>query len=116
MAILINKQTNEVILERVTVAKSPLSRLKGLMGQKTLPVNTGLMLTPCNSIHCFFMRFAIDAAFVDKEGKVLKIITNMRPGMISPIVRRSSYVVESNPFVLGKKLREGDTVKLLELY
>lgn len=116
MAILINKHTNEVILEQVTVAKSPYQRLMGLMGKKSLPDREGLLLTPCNSIHCFFMRFAIDVAFVDEDGKVLKIIPNMKPGRISPIVRHAKMVVESNPNTLGKKLRVGDTIKLLEMY
>lgn len=116
MAILINKQTNEVILERVTIAQSPLSRFKGLMGKKNLPENAGLLLKPCNSIHCFFMRFPIDVAFLDKEDRVLKVISNLRPGRISPIVWKAAYVVESNPHILERKLRVGDTVKLLELY
>ena len=29
-------------------------------------------IVPCNSIHTFFMAFAIDVIFVDREGFVLK--------------------------------------------
>lgn len=63
----------------VRVADTFWTRLVGLMMQKPLPPATGLLITPCNSIHMCFMRFAIDAIYLDKQGKVLKIIRNLRP-------------------------------------
>lgn len=116
MAILINKENNEVILNNVTIAASAWQRFIGLMGRPSLPKGDGLLLRPCNSIHCFFMKFPIDVAFVDKNHRVLKIVTAMKPGRISPIVWKSAYVVESNQHTLEQKLQVGDTVKLLELY
>lgn len=39
------------------------------------------MLAPCNSIHMLFMRFAIDAVFLDKEYRIKKIAAKIRPWM-----------------------------------
>ncbi|XOQ26203.1 MAG: DUF192 domain-containing protein [Mitsuokella multacida] len=64
---------------KIKVADSFLTRFVGLMLQKPLPPATGLLITPCNSIHMCFMRFAIDAVYLDKEGKILKIARNLRP-------------------------------------
>ncbi|MFV0636625.1 DUF192 domain-containing protein [Mitsuokella sp. WILCCON 0060] len=63
----------------VRVADTFWTRLVGLMLQKPLPPATGLLITPCNSIHMCFMRFAIDAIFLDRQGKILKIVRNLRP-------------------------------------
>ena len=116
MAILVNKKNNQVILNNVRIADSSWQRFVGLMGKPFLPKGDGLLLRPCNSIHCFFMKFPIDVAFVDKDDRVLRIITAMKPGHISPIVWKSAYVIESNQNTLEQNLRVGDTVKLLQLY
>jgi uncharacterized membrane protein (UPF0127 family) len=54
-------------------------RFCGLMFRKQLPKGQGLLLTPCNGVHMCFMRFAIDAIFIDKDYRVLKIASNLRP-------------------------------------
>jgi hypothetical protein len=38
-----------------------------------------LLITRCNCIHTFFMRFAIDATFMDRTGRVVKVVRNVRP-------------------------------------
>ncbi|RMH38557.1 MAG: DUF192 domain-containing protein, partial [Gammaproteobacteria bacterium] len=37
------------------VADSFWSRTKGLIGVKRLDAGDGLLIEPCNSVHCFFM-------------------------------------------------------------
>ena len=54
-------------------------RFRGLMLSSTLPPATALLIAPCNSIHMCFMRFAIDAVYLDKQGKILKITRHLRP-------------------------------------
>lgn len=67
------------VCERIEVANSMLSRMKGLLGRSSLEGGEGLLIYPCNSIHMFFMRFAIDAIFLSKDYKVLKIYKNLKP-------------------------------------
>ena len=63
----------------VEVANSFFSRLRGLMFRQKLEIGHGLLITPCNSVHMMFMRFAIDVIYLDKDYKILKIVRNLRP-------------------------------------
>jgi len=64
------------------VAASFWSRLKGLIGRSGLPPGKGLLIPRCNAIHTCFMRFPIDAMFLDRHDKVVKTIRNIRPGRL----------------------------------
>jgi uncharacterized protein len=68
-----------LVCERCQVADGPLSRMRGLLGRPRLEPDTGLLLEPCNSIHTFFMRFPIDAVFLDAERRVLRVRSRMGP-------------------------------------
>jgi len=63
------------------VADGFFSRFLGLMGKKALPERQGLLLSPCNCIHMMFMRFPIDAVFLDQEYRIIKIIPHLVPGL-----------------------------------
>lgn len=54
-------------------------RFCGLMLRRQLPAGHGLLIAPCSSIHMCFMRFAIDAVWVDKDMRILKISRHVRP-------------------------------------
>jgi uncharacterized protein len=69
----------QVVCERCSVADNSLTRLRGLLGRRSLEPGEGLLLRPAGSIHMFFMRFPIDAVFLSREGEVLKVSANVRP-------------------------------------
>ena len=64
---------------RAEVARTPWARIKGLIGRRGLPPGRGLLILRCNAIHTFFMRFAIDAVFYDRQDRVVKTVRNVRP-------------------------------------
>ena len=64
---------------RAEVARTLWQRLKGLMGRERLPPGEGMLILKCNAIHTCFMRFAIDATFLDKNDQVVKVVRNIRP-------------------------------------
>jgi hypothetical protein len=39
----------------------------------------GLLILKCNCIHTWFMRFPIDATFLDQDDKVVKVVRNIKP-------------------------------------
>lgn len=61
------------------VAESVLERMRGLIGRDGLESGRGMLITKCNCIHTFFMRFPIDATFLDRQGNVVKTVRNIRP-------------------------------------
>jgi uncharacterized protein len=64
---------------RCLLAETPPTRLKGLLGRKGLEQGEGLLLRPAASIHTFFMRFPIDAVWVDRDLNVLKVSPDLGP-------------------------------------
>lgn len=78
-------QTKTFIIESsnttltVHLATTFWQRFCGLMLRRPLPPATALLIAPCNSIHMCFMRFAIDAVYLDKQGRILKIARHLRP-------------------------------------
>jgi uncharacterized protein len=67
------------LCESCDVADGPVSRLKGLLGRRDLLSGEGLLLRPAPAIHTFFMRFPIDAIFLDRELRVLRVAPELRP-------------------------------------
>lgn len=64
---------------RVEMADSWRGRLLGWMGRCPPPADCGLLLSPCNSIHMCFMRFAIDAVYLSAAGCVIKVAEELPP-------------------------------------
>jgi uncharacterized membrane protein (UPF0127 family) len=75
----VRKVDGGVVCERCLVAETPWLRTKGLLGRSDLPADEGILLRPASSIHMFFMRFPIDAVFLDRELTVLKVAADLAP-------------------------------------
>jgi uncharacterized membrane protein (UPF0127 family) len=76
---LVREGDGAVLAESVELAFSFKDRLLGLMGRAGHPPGSALLLQPCASIHMMFVRFPIDAIFLDRDLKVLKVASSVRP-------------------------------------
>ena len=76
------------------VANTLLSRMTGLLGRGALKKGEALILRPCSQIHTFFMRFPIDALFVNKKNEVIAAVCNLKPWRITRIYFTASFTVE----------------------
>jgi uncharacterized protein len=72
-------ENGTVVCESCTVARTPLARMRGLLGRSGLSTGEGLLLQPAGSVHTFFMRFPIDVVFLDADRRVLRVAPNVRP-------------------------------------
>lgn len=72
-------EDGRVICARCRLAASALARGRGLLGRRTLPVGEGLLLRPASSVHTWFMRFPIDAVFLDRALVVVRIADELGP-------------------------------------
>ena len=75
----LNVTRDTVIGERVRVAKSALDRSVGLLRTPEVLPGEGLWIERSPSIHMFFMRYAIDAVFVDGDLRVKRIAAHLKP-------------------------------------
>lgn len=89
-----NLTKGSTVARRLSLADTFGKRLRGLMGRAELPQGEGLLITPCNSIHTFFMRFPIDVLFIDEHRCVVHLIPALKPYRLSPLVRAARSVVE----------------------
>ena len=69
----------EVLGFKAKVARTFRERARGLIGTKSLAPDEGLLIKKCNAIHTCFMAFPIDAYFLDRDGRVVKVVRNIRP-------------------------------------
>ena len=93
-ALRLTREDGTEVATHVTIAGSVWSRFVGLMGRRELPAGHGLCIRPCSSIHMFFMRFPLDAVFVDADGRVLRIYAGIRPWRATWFVRGAKACLE----------------------
>jgi uncharacterized membrane protein (UPF0127 family) len=72
-------EDGSVVCEHCVYARSMWPRMRGLLGRKELPPGEGVLLEPASSIHMFFMRFPIDAVFLDRQRRVKRVVERLRP-------------------------------------
>ena len=107
-----------LIAGHVRLATSFWARFRGLMGTPRLATDEGLFL-PVNSIHMLFMRFPIDALFVDEpdaagDRRIVAIRADVPAwrGLVMP-VRGATGVLELAAGTGARSaLRAGDVVRL----
>jgi hypothetical protein len=82
-----------LVVARCHVADRPLARLVGLLGTPDLADDEGLWLEPCSSVHTWGMRIPITCAFLDADGRVLRVVDPL-PAWRHAAVRGARAVVE----------------------
>jgi len=103
-----------VVCERCGVADSMLARMRGLLGRSELPAGEGLLIRTW-SIHMFFMRFAIDAVFLDRDLVVRKVVSDLKPWRVA-FGRGSKSVLELPAGEAARRgVRSGDHLELADV-
>ena len=85
------RDAGEPVCERCQLADKPWTRLRGLMGRASLQRDEGLLIRPANAIHTYFMRFPIDAVFLDRNLVVVRVVPELHPRRVA--VRRGAKAV-----------------------
>jgi hypothetical protein len=74
LKVLVRNQTRDTVLgDAVDVANTSATRRTGLLKHERLEPGQGLWISPCEAVHTFFMKFAIDLVYIDKQRKVRKV-------------------------------------------
>lgn len=87
-----NETRQTVVASAADVADSSAKRRVGLLKHDRLEPGTGLWITPCESVHTFFMKFAIDLVYLDKKNKVRKVRHAVPPWRLSACLAAHSIL------------------------
>ena len=106
-----NRARGTVLANRLEVAGSGAKRTKGLLGRDGLDVGGGLWIVPCESVHTFFMRFAIDLVYLDRKNKVKKVRSAVGPWRVSACLTAHSVLELPAGTIRDTLTRTGDTLE-----
>ena len=87
-----NATRGTVLATRLETADTAAARNKGLLGRERLLPGEGLWIVPCESVHTFFMRFAIDLVYLDRHLRVKKVRHNVGAWRISACLTAQSVL------------------------
>jgi uncharacterized membrane protein (UPF0127 family) len=105
--------TNEIACNLI-VAENIFSRIKGLLGKKSMPIGEALLLKPCKGIHTFGMKFPIDVIFLDKRNRVMAVVEDLKPNRMTSLLFNAASVLEVPAGVINtSSTKVGDEVAIV---
>jgi uncharacterized membrane protein (UPF0127 family)/CheY-like chemotaxis protein len=102
------------VCEHLTVANTHLRRMRGLLGRRSLPAGEGLLLRPERGIHTAFMRFTIDALFLDEDMQVIEIAAQLRPWRLAAARGANAVLELAAGEAASRGVRVGDRLGVLD--
>jgi uncharacterized membrane protein (UPF0127 family) len=81
-----------VLGDAIDIADTSEKRTTGLLKHKELRNGEGLWIVPCEGVHTFFMKFAIDLVYVDRKHVVRKVVSNVGPWRLSMCLPAHSII------------------------
>jgi uncharacterized membrane protein (UPF0127 family)/CheY-like chemotaxis protein len=94
------------------LADRPFLRMRGLIGRRGLPAGEGMLLRPESGIHTAFMRFPIDALFLDRNLRVLDIVEQLRPWRMANKYRARAVLELPAGEIARRRVEVGDRLEL----
>jgi len=96
----------------VEVADHGAKRRKGLLGRDQLPTGGGLWIVPCEAVHTFGMRFAIDLVYVDRNMRVKKVKSSVPPWRLSACLSAHSVLELASGTICRTQTKPGDMLEV----
>jgi uncharacterized membrane protein (UPF0127 family) len=110
---IVNLTSHAQLATHVEVARTSAQRSKGLLGRNGLAAGEGLWIVPCESVHTFGMRFAIDLVYLDRQRRIKKIRRAVPPWRISACLTAHSVLELAAGSVREGEARLGDTLEFI---
>ncbi len=111
----IRNQTRSCLLgNAIGRAETSSTRCQGLLKRTGLENGEGLWIVPCEAIHTFFMKFAIDVLFLDKKRRVVKAVSRLRPWRLAMSLRGRTVLELPAGTIERTGTRPGDQLEVVE--
>jgi len=106
-----NLTRRTVLATSMEVAASASKRNKGLLGRNGLAPGEGLWIVPCESVHTFFMRFAIDLVYLDRQKRIRKLRGSVAPWRLSMCLSAHSILELPSGTIQATQTKCGDQLE-----
>lgn len=93
------------------VAGTSEKRREGLLKRTGLDPGEGLWISPCEAVHCFFMKFTIDVLFLSRDLRVVKARPSLKPWRISGSLRAYSTLELPEGTIEATGTKPGDLLE-----
>ena len=97
-----------ILGDAIDLADTSSKRTRGLLKHTELRAGEGLWIVPCEGVHTFFMKFALDLVYVDKKHIVRKTVANVAPWRMSLCLPAHSIVELPVGTIEPSATRKGD--------
>ncbi len=97
----------------VTVADTPLTRLRGLLGKVRMRSDEAMWVVPSHGVHTIGLLFPIDLIYLDEQLRVVHLVESLGPLRIAPLRWQCASVLELPPkSIFGSGTEVGDQLMI----
>lgn len=105
-----NSRNGRTVATTLLTAFDSKTRRTGLLRHDSLPEGRALIIAPSNAVHTIGMRFAIDIAFVRRDGSIVKVYKALPPWRIAASFRAFAVVELAAGALEAAGTMAGDTL------
>lgn len=105
-----NETRGTTLADRAIFANDSKTRREGLLKRTEFPAGEGLMISPCEAIHMFGMKFAIDVVFYDRKNVVRKVVHSIPKNRIAFCFSASTALELPSGTAISTGTERGDTL------
>ncbi len=64
---------------KIFCAKTYWQRMRGLLARAAPDSGEALSISPCSGVHTFFMSYSLDVVYLNRQGRIVKIVPYLKP-------------------------------------
>lgn len=107
---LFDQNRRHCVVRKVWKAANVWERMRGLLGRAPLGDGEALLLEPCSSVHCMGMRYPLDLVYIDRQGRVCKLVYGVKPWRFSASLQAHATLEMAGGLLAATGIQLGDVL------